>query len=65
MTTFATQDPHGILEDMKKNGSYVEGDHIVYKAGTHGEKYLDKDAHLRSPGVAPRIINLLSEKVPE
>lgn len=49
MAAFETQDPHGILADMKKNGSYVTGDHIVYKAGPHGEDYLDKDLHLQQP----------------
>lgn len=65
MPTSSEKDPHGVLIEMKENGSYVSGDHIVYKAGTHGEKYLDKDSHLKSPDVAPKIVNLLSEKVPE
>lgn len=65
MSISPTKDPHGVLAEMQQNGSYVSGDHIVYKASTHGEKYLDKDAHLKAPGVAPKIVNLLSEKVPE
>lgn len=65
MSNSSEKDPHGVIAEMRQNGSYVSGDHIVYKAGTHGERYLDKDAHLKSPGVAPKIVNLLSEKVPE
>lgn len=65
MPLSSIKDPHGILGEMKQNGSYVSGDHIVYKAGTHGERYLDKDAHLKTPDVAPKVVNLLSQKVPE
>lgn len=60
MPKFVTQDPHGVLDEMEKNGSYVTGNHIVYKAGTHGSDYLDKDAHLRQPGVARRVAKLLA-----
>ena len=49
MADFPTQDPYGILGEMKQNGSYVSGGHIVYKANTHGKQYLDKDAHLGQP----------------
>lgn len=56
-------DPHTILADMKKNGSYVTGDHIVYKAGTHGEEYLDKDAHLQNPEAAEKVIQLLAQQI--
>jgi hypothetical protein len=49
MAEFQTLDPHGILTEMEKNGSYVRANHIVYKAGTHGEEYLDKDLHLQQP----------------
>lgn len=41
-------DEYGILEAMQENESFVDGDHIVYKQfENHGEKYLDKDAHLK------------------
>jgi len=59
-----TQDPYGILADMQANGSYVTGNHIVYKAGTHGAEYLDKDAHLRHPESAEKVVKLLAEKIP-
>lgn len=58
------EDRYGIIEDMKEDGSCVTGKHIVYKAGTHGEVYFDKDAHLSSPDVPRGIIQLLSEKIP-
>ncbi len=48
MSKISTSDPHGILDSMRENGSFVTEKHIVYKAGTHGDKYLDKDAHLTS-----------------
>jgi orotate phosphoribosyltransferase len=64
MTHPLDSDEHGIIEAMQENGSYVHGQHIVYKAGTHGEIYFDKDAHLASPDVPRRIIQLLSEKIP-
>jgi hypothetical protein len=60
MATFETLDPHGVLAEMQRNGSYVTGNHIIYKAGTHGSDYLDKDAHLRQPGVARRVAELLA-----
>jgi hypothetical protein len=44
---FVEYDHYGILAEMRENGSYVDNQHIVYKAGTHGEKYLDKDAYLQ------------------
>lgn len=41
-------DEYGIIEAMREDGSFVDGDHIVYKQyENHGEKYLDKDAHLK------------------
>lgn len=52
MAVFPTQDPHGILAEMRENGSYItvdHGKHIVYKFGTHGSDYLDKDLHLQQP----------------
>jgi hypothetical protein len=60
MADFPTQDPHGVLAEMQQNGSYIKGRHIVYKAGLHGSDYLDKDAHLRQPGVARRVAELLA-----
>jgi hypothetical protein len=48
---------------MKENCSYVDGIHVVYKASTHGRRYLDKDAHLKQPGVAKRVIELLSQGI--
>ena len=65
MSISPTKDPHGVLAEMQQNGSYVSGDHIVYKASTHGEKYLDKDAHLSQPGVARRIAELLAVGIPK
>lgn len=56
-------DPHAILADMRKNGSYVTGNHIVYKAGTHGEEYLDKDTHLQNPEAAEKVIQLLAQGI--
>lgn len=56
-------DPHNILADMQENGSYVTGNHIVYKAGTHGEEYLDKDEHLKHPEAAEKVIQLLVEQI--
>jgi orotate phosphoribosyltransferase len=56
-------DPHNILADMRENGSYVTGDHIVYKANTHGEEYLDKDAHLQHPEAAEKVIQLLAQQI--
>lgn len=60
MADFPTQDPHGVLAEMQQNGSYIKGRHIVYKAGLHGSDYLDKDVHLRQPGVARRVAELLA-----
>ncbi len=41
-------DKHGIIEAMRKDGTFVDGDHIVYKQfENHGEGYLDKIAHLK------------------
>ncbi|MFA6079895.1 MAG: phosphoribosyltransferase [Candidatus Gracilibacteria bacterium] len=57
------RDPNGVLVSMKENCSYVDGIHVVYKASTHGRRYLDKDAHLKQPGVAKRVIELLSQGI--
>ena len=46
------KDSNGVLASMQANGSYVDGIHVVYKASKHGRRYLDKDAHLKEPGVA-------------
>lgn len=59
-----TLDPHRILIDMQTNGSYVKNNHIVYKAGTHGEEYLDKDAHLIHPQAREKIVHLLAKNIP-
>jgi len=56
-------DPHSILADMKSNGSYVTDQHIVYKASTHGEEYLDKDEHLKHPEAAEKVIQLLARQI--
>lgn len=63
MSLSHSQDPHGILADMHTNGSYVTRNHIVYKAGTHGEEYLDKDAHLNHPEAAEKVAQLLSQQI--
>lgn len=57
------KDPYGILESMRENGSYVDHTHVVYKAWTHGTKYLDKDAHLREAWVADHITQLLAKRI--
>lgn len=64
MPLSSLQDPHGIIDDMHKNGSYVTDSHIVYKAGTHGETYLDKDEHLKYPEAREKVIRLLAENIP-
>jgi orotate phosphoribosyltransferase len=33
-----------LLDIFKKVGGYIEGDHIVYTSGKHGEVYFNKDA---------------------
>lgn len=33
-----------VLAIFKKTGGYIEGSHVVYTSGKHGEKYLNKDA---------------------
>ena len=43
-------DEHGIIDAMAKNGSFVDGSHIVYKERKfHGRRYLNKDDHLKQP----------------
>lgn len=55
-------DEYGIIEAMQEDGSFVDGDHIVYKQiEKHGEKYLDKDAHLKQDGVAHTIARRLAQ----
>jgi|GEM_PF-3048722 len=63
MPILAEHDPHKILGDMEQNGSYVGDKHIVYKDGTHGDKYLDKDKHLSQPGVAEKICALFATDI--
>lgn len=65
MADFPTQDPHGILSAMEENWSLVRGVHVVYKLGTHGDVYVNKDAHLAHPEVAERISQLLAEGIPD
>lgn len=44
------RDEHGIIDAMTKNGSFVDGSHIVYKLfENHGRRYLNKDDHLKQP----------------
>ncbi len=59
-------DKHGIIEAMRKDGTFVDGDHIVYKQfENHGEGYLDKIAHLKQEWVAHHIGHLLAHWIPE
>lgn len=58
-------DEYGIIEAMQADGSFVDGDHIVYKQyENHGEKYLDKDAHLKQEWVAHTVAHRLAKWIP-
>ena len=61
-----SEDPHGILTDMEQYPeAYVTWQHIIYKAGTHGETYLNKDAYLQIPDVAERVADLIAKNISE
>ena len=47
---------------MEENWSLVRGVHVVYKLGTHGDVYVNKDAHLAHPEVAERISQLVGRR---
>jgi hypothetical protein len=64
MSPSPEHDQHGILAEMRENGSYITGQHIVHQDGTHGEEYLDQNAHLNHPESAARVIQLMAQSIP-
>ncbi len=56
-------DPHEILTDIHKNGSYVTGNHVVCETGNHCAEYPDIDTYLNHSGVGKKVSGLLAQGI--